>query len=63
MVKMTTKKRGETFKSIREASDKSGVPYIVLYMRVKKLGWSIGRAIHTEVRHYGKTKPVNQEAA
>jgi acetyl-CoA acetyltransferase len=57
MVKVTTKKRGETFKSIREAADKTGIPYMTLYMRVNKLGWSIGRAIHTEVRAYGKTKP------
>lgn len=61
-VKITTKKRGGTFKSIKEASRTTGIPYMTLYMRVKKLGWGITKAVNHEVRKYERKQvdqPVN----
>lgn len=50
-----TKKR--TFKSIREASEATGVPYMTLYMRLR-MGLKPATAVRKPVRKYVK-KVVN----
>jgi hypothetical protein len=50
-----TKKR--TFKSIREASEFTGVPYMTLYMRLR-MGLKPATAVRKPVRKYVK-KVVN----
>jgi hypothetical protein len=58
MVKITTKRKGETWESYRAACDAKGLPYMTFYMRVAKLGWGVQRALNTPVRKYGKTSPI-----
>jgi hypothetical protein len=58
MVKVTTKRKGETFESYRAACDAKGLPYMTFYMRVAKLGWGVQRALNTPVRKYGTTQPM-----
>lgn len=52
MVSLGSKKR--TFKSIREASEVSGIPYMTLYMRLR-FGVKPMTAIKRSVRKYRKT--------
>lgn len=51
-----TKKK--VYKSIREASEAIGIPYMTLYMRMRKdtggLCWSISKAMKKPVRVYQK---------
>ncbi len=42
------------FDSLREASRKTKIPYITLYMRVKTLGWPLHKACQAKVRKYKK---------
>ncbi len=60
-VKVSLGKKKKTYKSIQEASKATGIPYITLYMRVKKLNWPIQKAVKASVRQYHKTD--NQVAA
>lgn len=53
-VKLVPGSKKKSYKSIREASEATGIPYITLYMRVKKLNWPISRAIKADVRQYNK---------
>ena len=53
-IKLVTGNKKRTYKSIKEASEATGIPYITLYMRVNKLNWPISRAIKADVRQYNK---------
>lgn len=48
----------KVYKSIREASDATGIPYMTLYMRMRKdtggLSWSVNKAFKKPVRKYSK---------
>lgn len=54
MVKLVPGSKKKSYKSIREASDATSIPYLTLYMRIKKLGWPISKAIKADVRQYNK---------
>ena len=57
-VKLSTGAKKKSYKSIREASNVTGIPYITLYMRVKKLGWPISKACRAAVRPYERKDTV-----
>lgn len=42
-----------TYKSLTVAAEKTGVPYMTLYMRVRR-GWTAGQAANRKVRTYTK---------
>jgi hypothetical protein len=52
--KTSGKRETISAKSIKEAASKANMPYMTLYMRVAKLGWSLGRALSVPVRNYTK---------
>lgn len=60
-VKVSLGKKKKTYKSIREASNSTGIPYMTLYMRVHKLKWPVQKAVKAQVREYRKVD--NQVAA
>ena len=45
------KRQTVRYKSIREAADKTGIPYQTLYQRLHH-GWKLSEAIKTPVREY-----------
>jgi len=47
------------YASYKEACEKHGVSYMVFYMRVTKLGWSVAKALRKPVRKY-EPKPIEE---
>ena len=62
MKTVTAGSKKKVFKSIREASDATGIPYMTLYMRMRKdtggLMWSVSKAMRKPVRTYKKKEGV-----
>ena len=46
-----------TYKSMTVAAEKTGIPYMTLYMRVRR-GWTAGQAANRKVRSYTKYEDV-----
>lgn len=46
-----------TYKSMTVAAEKTGIPYMTLYMRVRR-GWTAGQAANRKVRSYVKQGDV-----
>jgi len=65
MQTVTAGSKKKVYKSIREASNALGIPYMTLYMRMRKdtggLSWSVSKAMKKPVRVYNK-KEHNNEA-
>lgn len=55
-IKVRNGNKQVTYKSLQEASDKTGIPYITLWMRVNKLGWPISTACKADVRNYDQKR-------
>lgn len=53
-IKLVTGTKKKSYKSIQEASDATGIPYLTLWMRVNKLNWPISKAVNAPVRKYDK---------
>ena len=51
-VAVPTGTKKKTFRSIKEAAEASGIPYMTLYMRVRKLGWKGATAVKRKPRKY-----------
>lgn len=47
------RKRGPTIGSLRSRALIAGLPYMVVYLRVNRLGWTIKRALETPVQQRG----------
>lgn len=60
IVDLGNKKR--KFKSIREAAEVTGVPYMTLYMRLR-FGVKPATAVRKPVRKYTKNKSLNEVMA
>ena len=45
--------RGPTKSSLRQGALAAGLPYMVVYLRVKRLGWNLQRALTTPKQHRG----------
>lgn len=62
MVTVQERSKAKKFKSIREASEATGIPYMTLYMRMRKdtggLCWSISKAMKKPVRVYNRKESV-----
>ncbi len=56
MQTITAGSKKKVYKSIREASEALDIPYMTLYMRMRKdkggLNWSISKAMKKPVRKY-----------
>lgn len=44
-----------TYPTVAAAARGCGVPYMVMYLRLKVLGWTAGQAAHRKVRSYKKS--------
>lgn len=59
MVIVQERSKAKKFKSIREASEATGIPYMTLYMRMRKdtggLCWSVSKAMKKPVRKYERS--------
>ncbi len=60
MQTVTAGSKKKIYKSIREASEATGIPYMTLYMRMRKdtggLMWSVNKAMKKPVRVYNKAQ-------
>ncbi len=58
MQTVTAGSKKKVYKSIREASEALSIPYMTLYMRMRKgdggLMWSVSKAMKKPVRKYNK---------
>lgn len=58
MVIVQERSKAKKFSSIKEAAKASGIPYMTLYMRMRKdtggLCWSVSKAMKKPVRKYEK---------
>lgn len=52
MVTLSLGNKKKVYRSIREAADATGIKYITLYMRYRKLGWKAPTAAKKPVRKY-----------
>jgi hypothetical protein len=56
MVTITLGNKKKSYKSIRLAANETGIPYMTLYMRIRKdtggLGWNVAKAVKKPVRKY-----------
>ncbi len=53
MITITAGSKKKIYKSIREASDATGISYMTLYMRLRA-GVPVGKAMKKPVRSYNK---------
>lgn len=53
-VKITTGSKKKVYPTIRQAAEAAGVPYMTFYMRIRKLGWNVAKAVRAEVRPYNR---------
>lgn len=62
MQTVTAGSKKKVYKSIREASEATGIPYMTLYMRMRKgeggLMWSVSKAMKKPVRSYKRKVEV-----
>ena len=55
MVMFSTGSKKKVYRSLREAAKATGVPYMVLYMRLRH-GWKPSKAAKKPVRYYNQFK-------
>jgi len=59
-VRRNGKNENLAYRSIRDAAAAAGLPYMTVYMRLKKLGWPLSQALKVPVHRRSRMYVTNE---